>query len=98
MPVFICDNCHTIENTATGHYWSRNHKDITHKDDLGKAVCSACPPPRYSDGKLMSGGKWHGRWKQEILTAEMLINGIHKPDHFMPSKGLEEVMKEAVMK
>ena len=35
MPVFICENCGCIENTAVSNYWSRGS---------GPALCSECDP------------------------------------------------------
>jgi hypothetical protein len=31
MPLFICEKCQTIENTALGHYWGEKEK-----------LCSEC--------------------------------------------------------
>jgi hypothetical protein len=35
VPVFICENCGCIENTAVSNYWSRGN---------GPALCSECDP------------------------------------------------------
>jgi hypothetical protein len=51
MPLFICDKCHCIENTALGRYWS---KDLPSASEKGKALCSEC-----------SKGKWHSRFPKE---------------------------------
>lgn len=49
MPLFICDKCKTIENTALCRYWSRD------QDTKGKALCSECDP------KIK---KWHGEFEK----------------------------------
>jgi hypothetical protein len=80
MPLFVCDNCKTIENTACGYYWGREEDFFgTGKTD---ALCSACMPSVYSDGsKCRKGGGWHGRFKRVIATPET-ING-HGRDNFI---------------
>lgn len=50
MPLFVCDKCHCIENTALGRYWS---KDFDTRDK-GKALCSKCNSKR-----------WHGAFPKE---------------------------------
>lgn len=45
MSLFVCDECETVENTATSRYWLRN------VDGDGRALCSACDPEI---------GRWHG--------------------------------------
>lgn len=39
MPIFKCDECHCVENTALCDYWSRNYGDGN-----GRALCSGCDP------------------------------------------------------
>lgn len=51
MSLFRCEQCGTIENTATSRYWFRNHAG-----ESGKALCSECDP------KI---GKWHGIFPRE---------------------------------
>lgn len=80
MPLFVCDKCKAIENTACGHYWgaaSRAARDNSRwwKDASleGLRLCSDCMPAEYSDGsKNSSGGKWHGRFPKETATAERI--------------------------
>lgn len=50
MPLYRCETCGCIENTATGFFYGR---DAAHwPDDVrGKALCSACAPPIGADGK-----------------------------------------------
>jgi len=61
MPLFVCDKCKAIENTACGCFWTcgryGNSKD---------ALCSECMP---FDG-YNKGGKWHNKFKKVTATAE----------------------------
>lgn len=64
MPVFACDECNTVENTALGHYWSRSLTDFEDVHKNGKALCSECTPATYADGSptINKGGTWHSRF------------------------------------
>lgn len=70
MPLFVCDKCKAIENTALGLY--------TAKEDYGKpnqALCSECMPyKKYVVGEkvIEEGGKWHGEFPKEIATTESI--------------------------
>lgn len=66
MGVYVCENCNCIENTALGFYWSRNMKGAPEKYK-GKALCSECGPPFYSDGSVSKYGKWHGQFEKQTL-------------------------------
>lgn len=35
MPLFECEECHCVENTATGRYWGQKHKALP-------VLCSEC--------------------------------------------------------
>ncbi len=72
MPLFVCDECQTIENTATGHYWMRDESCFADESKKGKALCSACTPPMYRDGSSVEYSGWHGKFPREIATAELL--------------------------
>ena len=74
MPLFVCDECSAIDNTATGSYWSRERVQWKDRAKNGKALCSQCSPTEYSDGSLNSdGGKWHGLFTRTIATPEVLV-------------------------
>ena len=63
MPLFVCDKCHCIENTALGRYWSRDLKGVRER---GKALCSQCAPTTFVSGeKTKNSGKWHGKFLRE---------------------------------
>lgn len=81
MPLFICDRCQAIENTAVGHYWGARElgdgkpprRWWADDDLLGKALCSECTPTEFYDGsKCDKGGKWHGRFPKETATPELI--------------------------
>jgi len=67
MPLFLCDKCGVIENTALSAYWS--------KDQLldGAALCSECTHIKFSDGDEQY-GKWHGKFPREFMTDEQIAN------------------------
>jgi hypothetical protein len=56
MPLFLCDECGVIENTALSSYWSRKE----YADE--KALCSECAPK----------STWHGKFPREFMTAEQI--------------------------
>lgn len=54
MPLFVCDGCGDVENTAccgADGYWLRKMR----KYRKGDALCSECNPAI---------GKWHGRFEK----------------------------------
>jgi len=69
MPLFVCDKCKVVENTACGHYWTRNMGLEDGKKEDSRALCSECMPgPDY----LGRGGKWHGKFPKVIATTEII--------------------------
>ena len=65
MPLFVCDNCGAIENTAFGFYWARKRVNFNDDELNGKALCSECVPEKFSDGPSTGfTGKWHGKWEK----------------------------------
>ena len=74
MPMFICDTCSGIENTALGTAWDRAtgaYTGLLVKDHAAvEALCSECTPPEKAfRGK---GGVWHGEFPKEIATEEIV--------------------------
>ena len=59
MPIFRCEQCGAVENTATSHYVLRNNKPDK------RALCSACDPAI---------GKWHGRFPKQSAKGLMLAS------------------------
>lgn len=75
MPLFICEDCGCVENTALGRYWTRD-TDLWSDDNRGKALCSECSPTEFKSGeKYDRGGKWHGRFPKEKPKVEGLEKG-----------------------
>lgn len=68
MPLFECEICGVVENTALGTYWGRRLGLYAPPFD-GKALCSQCTPEVYSDGKpTRKGGKWHGKFPRQTVA------------------------------
>jgi len=70
MPLFKCEKCGCVENTALGLYWTRHWVDNFDYSEVGeeykgRALCSECAPKRYSDGTPTKYGKWHGKFPKE---------------------------------
>lgn len=57
MPIFVCDQCNVIENTATSLFWNTV---ATNKP----ALCSQCDP------KL---GKWHNIFPREKWDGKIVV-------------------------
>ena len=75
MPLFICDKCGCIENTALGHFWSKDYGYFG-EELRGKALCSECMPTTYSDGSTArKGGAWHGKFEKSFPTEDEIKNG-----------------------
>ncbi len=76
MPLFICDVCSSIENTALSAY---DFADTLRWKDAslnGKHLCSECTPPVTEDGRVhgyCEGGVWHGKFPKEIATEEIVL-------------------------
>ena len=81
MPLFICEECGTIENTALGHYWSKDHVKFKDSSKNNKALCSSCIPAEYDDSSETGRGKWHGKFPKETFDPKK-----HNPDHYLNSK------------
>ena len=62
MPLFVCDKCHAIENSALGAYWYRKY--VEKKDSL----CSECMPKN----SMGEGGKWHNHFTRDTATPELI--------------------------
>lgn len=67
MPLFVCDECHAIDNSACGgNFWDRLLEDGL-KATSGKILCAEC----YA-------GTWHGQFTKRIykLGDEKCSGGI----------------------
>ena len=63
MPLFCCENCKCVENTALSNYASRN-RDIWPVEYVGKKLCSECGPSHYKSGEPTNLGVWHGKFEK----------------------------------
>lgn len=72
MSLFQCEHCGCKENTALSgqgcNGFAESFYDWTGLEERkGKKLCSACAPPRYSDGTPSGLGKWHGEFERVFL-------------------------------
>lgn len=67
MPVFRCNKCGCVENTATGWYWSRNMSSTPER--WKEALCSE-HGPKFIDGDFSDEeeGEWHGKFDKMSAT------------------------------
>ena len=69
MPLFVCEICGAIENTALGYYWSARLQNKPR-------MCSECAPII---------GKWHNRFPKEYVQdktfAELQQLGLEDAVH-----------------
>ena len=74
MSLFVCEECGCIENTALGHWWSRNEKRMWPDEKDRRALCSEHGPKKYNDGTPTKFGKWHGKFPKELARKGMVVN------------------------
>lgn len=55
MPLYMCSQCGTVDNTALGGFW-RQQLSALSTGESHKPLCSACDPTI---------AKWHGEWTQK---------------------------------
>ena len=79
MPLFVCDKCGCVENTALGRYWSKD-EDYWDDGNRGQALCSECAPTTYKDGRPVNNmggmrqfGKWHGQFPKQKWDGKMEV-------------------------
>jgi hypothetical protein len=97
MGVFVCDNCDCVENTALGHFWSKDRLQLK-GFPLGTALCSECSPSEWANGErhgddLAPPGKWHGKFpkvqwdgKREVMNRPNKAVANGKPKKEYPKK------------
>ena len=64
MPLYRCEKCGCIENTALGNFWGKDDSALWPDEFVGKALCSECSPLTYLDGSATEFGIWHGRFEK----------------------------------
>ena len=79
MPIFICDKCGVIENTACCSYWTLAMEQLEWSEELKdykgkKHLCSECADIEYyRDGRsVVVPGKWHGTFPKEYPSKEQI--------------------------
>lgn len=65
MPLFVCDECGCVDNTALGHFWGRDLWEFLGENKSGKALCSECAPTHFDDGSTSDWGKWHNHFPKK---------------------------------
>jgi len=75
MSLFQCQNCGCCENTACASQGFVVMADCFDwagmEEKRGMALCSACGPTRYADGKPTRYGKWHEKFARAFLPKGM---------------------------
>lgn len=91
MPLFICEECLTIDNTALGHYWSRNFVKFKDESKNNKALCSECCPEEFSGGSknYKEGGVWHNKFEKQKFDKDN-----HNPNNFKNGHKILEMIKD----
>ena len=82
MPLFVCEKCGGIDNTAYGRYWTKDLPDLWKEDNRGMALCCECAPTHFKNGRLVHEytdnesckfGTWHNKFPKRYykdLTKE----------------------------
>jgi hypothetical protein len=70
MPLFVCNDCGTVDNTALTNYWP----DVGGAEEGGPLppCCSGCSPDRVLRRGAGTTGGWHGmfprrHWREWLL-------------------------------
>ena len=90
MPIFICENCGCIDNTALGGtYWTRN-ADIYPAEYRGKILCQLCAPKKFDDGTPnKEAGTWHDIFPREKFVDLEAKGEIMRQDVLNPPSDKE---------
>jgi hypothetical protein len=75
MPLFACEQCGCVENTALSPFWIKDDEDWP-EDVRGKALCSECAPTHYLDGSETGYGKWHGEFEKTTPEDRGYVVGV----------------------
>ena len=71
MPLFQCQKCGCVDNSACGHYWRANRPEKYDWTDMeeyrGMKLCAVCGPRNYANGAPTEFGVWHKRFKRCFL-------------------------------
>lgn len=73
MPLFICERCRAIDNSALGGtFWSAfSSMDLFPPPYAGEVLCVECAPTTFKDGSPnKDAGRWHGYFQKRIASEE----------------------------
>lgn len=81
MPLFECNNCGAIDNTAISGYWEQQLDFMrAHPEDRGlvdfRPICSECFT-----------GTWHDKFPKDNAKEKGFIPDPHMPGFIMPKEG-----------
>lgn len=85
MPLFVCEQCKCVENTALSPYWSKS-ANIWPEGFKGKSLCSECASPVFSDGTKSGYGQWHNEFPKENVD-DFLKDNPEGENHLINFKG-----------
>ncbi|MFS1427523.1 hypothetical protein LMH73_010235 [Vibrio splendidus] len=93
MPSFVCDLCHSIENTANSPYRMKNEMQEKFGNGInnGTCLCSGCTPTHYADGSACKYSGWHNRFPRETGTQEWALR-LNAGGTLKPSNGLSDLL------
>lgn len=104
MGNFICAKCGVIENTATGHWWTRKRIEMYDwpkelEKFKGHGLCSECGPTHFSDGTKTDFGKWHDKFEKtyfkDLKSSELeLRTNLYNYAEYIKFKKQEESSTE----
>lgn len=113
MPLFVCDTCHTIDNTALGWYWQRdsNRELLGPSFENGHALCRSCVPKFFSNGSVLPMSceagfetregieyhKWHNSFDRERATVDFCMEQIAL-DNLCITKAVSNILSESQLK
>ena len=77
MPLFKCEGCGCVENTALSNFWTRGINWTTGEPVIPKppALCSECDPAI---------GTWHGEFPKRPWDADAAANSGMPPELALP--------------
>lgn len=87
MPLFICDKCGVMENTARGYYWLTRIPENLEKADPEQPLCSQCASEDPELSGMYTG--WHSRFERRFPDREYILS---RKTEFCVSKRLCDIV------
>lgn len=75
MPLYVCEKCGCVDNTALGRYWGLTLTGFKDSSFNNMALCSECAPTEWSDGGKTNWGKWHGKFPKRHIKDYVANSG-----------------------